>query len=291
MKDHTAIVVQAPAKINLVLRVLNQLPNGYHALWSLMQTVELMDEISLSFYPQGSDILLRCPGGTVSTGQDNLIHRAAKLVFEQSKTQGGIEIDLTKRIPIAAGLGGGSSDAAATIYGLNQLLGLEWSTQKMASLGATLGSDVPFFFSAPTALVQGWGQDITAMQSSGNRWVVLVNPGFPIETKIAFQRLAERRNKILPISKHLHYIQENRGWSWENLMPLLENDFETVLFPEYESLGQLKTELLESGAEGALLSGSGPTVFGIFPDELSARQAKEAAERTPGRRAFAVPTA
>ena len=290
MIRQTEIIVHAPAKVNLILRILERQSNGYHALWSLMQTVGLHDELRLQFFSQRSDITLRCSGDNLSTGPDNLICRAARLVLEQSGIRGGVEVDLMKRIPVAAGLGGGSSDAAATIRGLNQLLGLEWSRETMAALGARLGSDVPFFFSAPSAVVSGWGQQITAMKPSDTRWMVLINPGFPIETKKAFQRLAETRKDVCPVSSTLRNLQASHMWSWETIIPLLENDFEPVVFSDSSVLRRLKTELLERGAEGALLSGSGATVFGIFHNQSSAIQAKDAMTQIPGCTAFAVPT-
>ena len=153
----TSLTVFAPAKINLVLRILDHRPDGYHNLWSLMQIVRLEDELSISLSDKHSSIILRCDDSSLKTDSSNLVYRAAAAVLEHSGRIVGLDLVLSKRIPMGAGLGGGSSDAAATIIGLNRLLNLGWSMEKMAHVGQALGSDVPFFFFAPTAIVEGRG--------------------------------------------------------------------------------------------------------------------------------------
>jgi 4-diphosphocytidyl-2-C-methyl-D-erythritol kinase len=268
------IHVRAPAKINLILRVLDRLPNGYHRIWSVMNTVDLADRLAIRQIRTSSGIRLSCHDASVPQGNDNLVHRAAESVLKQAGLEVGLQIDLDKKIPMAAGLGGGSSDAAATIVGLVGLLNLGWSLVDMAKLGSQLGSDVAFFFSAPSALVCEWGQVVVPLSITGVRWIVLVNPGFPIETKWAYERLSATRGTVSPIGPQLEAIQQYQSVTWDELVGLMENDFESALFPVFPKLEKLKTDLLAVGAQAALLSGSGATMIGIFPDEKTAIQAK-----------------
>jgi 4-diphosphocytidyl-2-C-methyl-D-erythritol kinase len=284
--------VLAPAKVNLILRVLDRRPDGYHNLWSLMQTVALEDELRLRLRPGTTGVTVRCDDATLPTDGRNLVSCAAALVLERSglpaSRQVGVDIGIAKRIPVSAGLGGGSSDAAATILGLNRLLGLGWSAGEMAKVGEPLGSDVPFFFSAPAAVVRGRGEHVTPVILSGGRWVVLVNPGFPIETRWAYEQLSTSRNTVRPLGDSLTRLAGRPALSWDDIIPLMENDFEAPLAPTHAVLGAIKAELLALGAEAALLSGSGATVFGVFRDEASATKARTALGRVPGRRVYAV---
>ena len=270
------IHVRAPAKINLILRILDRLPTGLHRIWSVMHTVDLVDRLTIRKIGSSSTIQFSCQDSAVPKGYDNLVYRAAEMVLAQAGRKMGLEIDLKKQIPMAAGLGGGSSDAAATIVGLVQLLELRWSLQEMATLGSQLGSDVAFFFSAPCALVSEWGQVVSPLTMSGGRWIVLVNPGFPIETKWAYQRVSSTRGTVSPISPPFEAIQQQQSVSWDEIVGLMENDFEQAVFPIFPKLEKLKTDLLAVGAEVALLSGSGATMMGIFRDEKTAIQAKTA---------------
>lgn len=270
----TQITVHAPAKINLVLRILDRRPDGYHNVWSLMQTVRLEDELSISINPGHSAINLRCDDPSLKADHSNLVYRAAAAVLEQSGQAVGLDIALAKRIPMGAGLGGGSSDAAATISGLNRILKLEWSPKRMAQVGQTLGSDVPFFFFAPVATVSGRGEMVTPVRIIESRWVVLVNPSFPVETKWAYQQLSESRTGVVPISRFHAALDTEAELSWKQVLEAVENDFEAPVFHAYPLLRDIKQRLTARGAEVALLSGSGATVFGIFQDEAGARSAQ-----------------
>lgn len=269
-----SIVVFAPAKINLVLRILDRRADGYHNLWSLMQTVQLEDEITIFMSDNHSTITLRCDESSLKTDPSNLVYRAAAAVLENSGRTVGLDMVLTKRIPMGAGLGGGSSDAAATIIGLNRLLNLGWSREKMAHIGQTLGSDVPFFFFAPSAIVGGRGEKVVPVQIKGSRWVVLVNPGFPVETKWAYEELSYSRTGVQPLLDVHAGWEKASGLSWEEVRQAAENDFEATVFKAHPVLHKIKLKLLAAGAETALLSGSGATVFGVFRDEMPARQAQ-----------------
>ena len=287
--SHTATAVRicTPAKINLILRVLDRRSDGYHNLWSLMQTVALEDELRFQVRADSTELRLKCDVASLPTDRRNLVWRAAALVLDRAGLQVGLDIEITKRIPLAAGLGGGSSDAAATIVALNHLLRLGWSGGEMAQVGAALGSDVPFFFFAPSAIVRGRGEDVAAVMVTGARWVVLVHPGFPIETRWAYDRLAATREHVRPLSEQHSRIASQASLAWEDVIPLMENDFEQPLVPVYDAIRKMKARLLSEGAETALLSGSGATVFGIFRDEDSAVRAQTSVGQVRGWRAYA----
>lgn len=278
--------------MNLILRVLERRPDGFHAIWSLMQTVGLEDELALTIEPSDRHrIALRCDQAALGTDHSNLVYRAAQLVLDQVDRTVNLSITLTKRIPLGAGLGGGSSDAAATIFGLTRLLGLEWSVERMAGIGQQLGSDVPFFFLAPAAVVTGRGEQVRPVQVSGTRWIVLVNPGFPVETKWAYQRLSASRTAVRPLSQALQQLENHAVLDWSEIIRLAENDFEVPVFAHYPVLAQIKHQLLSQRAEVALLSGSGATMFGVFPDQVGAERAAAVFARDPKMKAYAVPTA
>lgn len=286
----SAVTILAPAKINLVLRILDRRADGFHNLWSLMQTVGLEDKVEIRPNQHHTDITLQCDSRSLSTDQTNLVYRAAAAVLQHSDRKVGLDIALTKRIPMGAGLGGGSSDAAATIIGLNRLLQLGWSALEMAQIGQALGSDVPFFFFAPSASVTGRGELVTPVRITGSRWVVLVNPGFPVETKWAYQQLSATRPEVRPLSDSHAALERERHLSWEQVLGVAENDFEGPVFKAHPVLREIKEQLLAHGAESALLSGSGATVFGVFRDETQARQAEGRFQTEPRLKVYAVPT-
>ena len=285
-----SIRVFAPAKINLVLRILDRRTDGYHNLWSLMQTVQVEDEITLALTGAHSGVTLRCDEPSLKTDDSNLVSRAAVAVMAQSGRTGGLDITLAKRIPMGAGLGGGSSDAAATIIGLNQLFNLEWSAEQMAHIGQTLGSDVSFFFFAPSATVAGRGEQVAPIRIKGMRWVVLVNPGFPVETKWAYQQLTANRAGVVPLSQSHAMLEQASELGWEQVLEAAENDFEGPVFKAYPLLQEIKHRLLALEADVALLSGSGATVFGVFRDEVKARQAQALFMNEPQFKVFVAQT-
>ena len=285
-----SIRVFAPAKINLVLRILDRRTDGYHNLWSLMQTVQVEDEITLALTGAHSGVTLRCDEPSLKTDDSNLVSRAAVAVMAQSGRTGGLDITLAKRIPMGAGLGGGSSDAAATIIGLNQLFNLGWSAEQMAHIGQTLGSDVSFFFFAPSATVAGRGEQVAPIRIKGTRWVVLVNPGFPVETKWAYQQLTANRAGVVPLSQSHAMLEQASELGWEQVLEAAENDFEGPVFKAYPLLQEIKHRLLALEADVALLSGSGATVFGVFRNEAKARQAQVLLMNEPQFKVFVAQT-
>ena len=268
------ITVFAPAKINVILRILDRRPDGFHNLWSVMQTVALDDEVRIRLRSDRQDIQLKCDAAQLAADQSNLVYRAATEVLARAQQSIGLDIELRKRIPMGAGLGGGSSDAAATIIGLNHLLQLKWSPAQMADAGQSLGSDVPFFLFAPSACVTGRGETVRPVVVEGARWVVLVNPGFGVDTKWAYQELAATRTAVMPLSLVQRELDRQSRVSWAQLIAAAENDFEAPVFAAHERLREIKQSLQAHGAEIALLSGSGATVFGVFADEARARLAQ-----------------
>jgi 4-diphosphocytidyl-2-C-methyl-D-erythritol kinase len=288
------ITVFAPAKINLILRVLNRRPDGFHNIWSLMQTVGLDDEVQIRLRTDRQDIRLRCDAAQLASDQSNLVYRAAMEMLARAQQSIGLDIELRKRIPMGAGLGGGSSDAAATLIGLNHLLQLKWSPAQMADAGQSLGSDVPFFLFAPSACVTGRGEAVRPVVVEGARWVVLVNPGFGVNTKWAYQELSATRSVVTPLSLVQQELDRQSRVDWTQLIVAAENDFEAPVFAAHGELREIKRSLQAHGAEIALLSGSGATVFGVFPDEARARlaQAKFASESMSESmmKVFVVPT-
>jgi len=259
------MLFKAPAKINLFLRVLGKRADNYHDISSLMQKITLYDELSFSLCPVG--IILNCPDSDLPNTVDNLVFRAVRAIFDYVNYTSGIEIKLFKKIPQAAGLGGGSSDAATTLMAINEICELNLHKNQLMELGAKLGADVPFFIFSNAALAYGIGDKLTDMPNLPKLNLVLINPGFPLSTKVVYENLnlrltSEKINYSIPPILTLN-----------NLISELHNDLESVSIKMHPDLQNLKQLLLDHGAQGALMSGSGPTLFGIFKDEKSAKKA------------------
>ncbi|MBC7840275.1 MAG: 4-(cytidine 5'-diphospho)-2-C-methyl-D-erythritol kinase [Nitrospiraceae bacterium] len=284
------ITVFAPAKVNVILRILDRRPDGFHNLWSVMQAVALDDEVQIRLRADRQDIQLRCDATDLAADQSNLVYRAAAAVLARAQQSVGLDIELRKRIPMGAGLGGGSSDAAATIIGLNCLLQLKWSPAQMAEVGQSLGSDVPFFLFSPAACVTGRGETVRPVVIEGARWVVLVNPGFGVDTKWAYQELAATRTSVRPLSQAQQALDRQSRMGWVQLIAAAENDFEAPVFAAHGKLREIKQSLQDHGAEIALLSGSGATLFGVFTDEARARHAQAQFVTEKSMKVFVIPT-
>lgn len=285
----TPVTVHAPAKVNLILRILDRRPDGYHNLWSIMHTVALEDAVTMRASSQRG-IRLACNVGGLSVDHTNLVWRAASAVLDRAQLSVGVDIELYKRVPMGAGLGGGSSDAAATILGLNQSLQLGWSREKMAEVGQALGSDVAFFLFAPSAIVSGRGESVRPVTIEGGRWIVLVKPTFEIETKWAYQELAATRAAVRQLSADHGELDRRDRLTWGQVAASVENDFEIPVFTKHPQLGEIKRFLLKRGAQFALLSGSGATVFGLFEEESTARRAGAELAQDAELNLFVVPT-
>jgi 4-diphosphocytidyl-2-C-methyl-D-erythritol kinase len=257
--------LRAPAKINLTLQVIGQRPDGYHDLVTRMQKLELCDRIELQL-TERPGIICRCDDPNLQSAGDNLAARAADCFLQAAgyTDSCGVEIDLVKRIPVAAGLGGGSSDAGAVLRGLNALLLEPFSERKLIELGCSLGADVPFFVHRAAAVeATGIGEVLVETASLQGFFVLLVNPGFGVSTKTVFENYAlttkGKKSKIRGSR-----IKERTVFSPANLV----NDLEHVAVERWPVIGRIKTVLLREGAAGALMTGSGPTVFGLFAERL-----------------------
>ena len=283
-----SIEVAAPGKVNLILRVLDRRPDGFHNIWSVMHAFELADTVAVELNGQ-SGIRLTCEGANLPTDSSNLAYRAAERVLARVRRRKGLRLHVRKRLPVAAGLGGGSSNAAATIQAMAVLLDTGWSRTEMAQLGQEVGSDVPFFFYGPTALVEGRGEQVTPLQLEADRWLLLVNPGIAISTAWAYERLAAvRTGQAMRVPGRLPRLAVDHGaegpqlMKWHDLLPLVENDFAPVMEREYPVLREIRELLLMRDAQAAVLSGSGATVFGVFGEERPARIAAEGLDRRTG---------
>lgn len=271
-----SLTLKAPAKVNYRLDVLRRRPDGYHDLRMIMQRIDLCDEITISLVDTPG-IRVACGREGVPEGADNIAWRAAEALVKLAGREVGIDIAITKRIPVAAGLGGGSSDAATVLMGVNELLGLGLSDDRLMEIGVKLGADVPFFIFGRTAIAEGIGEVLTAIEQVPVVWLAVVNPNVHVSTGWVYQNLQ------LTTEKPEVKIPRFYG-SVARLCAILANDLESVTIPQYPVIGEIKEELLAAGAQGALMSGSGPTVFGLFENEGAARTA---AERMGGRGWFA----
>lgn len=273
--------VLAPAKVNLSLRIVGRRADGYHLLDSLMVPVSLCDEILIQIETEigsggqkgkreQSGIIVTCDDPSVPGDETNLAYKAAALLLKETGTRAKITIDIRKRIPAGAGLGGGSSDAAAILKSVNLLFSLGLSESQLCALAARLGADVPFFIPCRPARVAGIGEILTAVPPLPLRWLVIIVPPFEVSTPWAYHRFDE-----LPGSKMAPGSSEKFPDGHWPPPKLLVNDLERAVLPTYPLIGQIKDQLLRVGAEGALMSGSGSAVFGIFPTHTSAEQAAQ----------------
>jgi 4-diphosphocytidyl-2-C-methyl-D-erythritol kinase len=264
------LTIQAPAKINLFLKVLNRRPDGYHAIESMMQKIALFDVLHLA--KEGKSIVLSCTDDRIPAGRENLVYRAADAFFHAAGKTPCVRIDLEKNIPVAAGLGGGSSDAAAVLLGLNSLFGAGFGDGHLADIGLKLGADVPFFVQpSSAALTTGIGENLHRCEPLAGYWIVLVNPGFPLSTKWVYE------NFPLTSCSNPYILAPGRKRPGNisaipvDLLEVLGNDLEAVSINRYPEIGEIKQELKKTGAVAALMSGSGPTVFGLFPGREEAQ--------------------
>ncbi|MBI5902070.1 MAG: 4-(cytidine 5'-diphospho)-2-C-methyl-D-erythritol kinase [Deltaproteobacteria bacterium] len=266
-------ILLSPAKVNLFLRVLRKRDDGYHDIITLMQPLTLHDEISIEV-GSGDGISVSCDSAEVPDGSGNLACIAAEHLLKSSDIKKKIRIRIKKNIPVAAGLGGGSSNAATVLMGLNGALKAGLSEAELLSIGGRLGSDVPFFMLGGPALASGRGTELERVRLPRYRYV-LINPGFKVSTSWAYNNLdltKGPKNNILPYS-----VSDFNDM--ERLKDHLVNDLETVTLRKHPEISSLKKALMENGASSALMSGSGPTVFGLFRDAEAARSACKALKK------------
>lgn len=266
------ILLKALAKINLGLDVVRRREDGYHEVRMIMQTIHLFDQLSIE--------KSREPGIHISTNlsflpvnENNLVYKAGMLLMDEFHISDGVDVNLVKRIPVAAGMAGGSTDAAAMLYGLNQMFDLGLSRQELMDRGVKIGADVPYCLMRGTALAEGIGEDLTQLPPMVKCPVLIAKPQISVSTKFVYQNLKLDENTIHPdidqlqkdiIAKDLDAVASHMG-----------NVLETVTIPEYPIIEDIKEQMMHSGAVNAMMSGSGPTVFGLFKDKETAEKAAE----------------
>ncbi len=261
---------KAYAKINLGLDVLRRREDGYHEVKMIMQTVDIYD--TLTFVKRKEQgICLKVNKKELSEDKDNLIYRAAELLMKKARVQEGVEIRLEKRIPIAAGMAGGSTDAAAAFHGINELFDLGYSLEELQALGVTLGADIPYCLAGGTAISEGIGEILTAIPTPPQCTLVVAKPDINVSTKFVYENLHANTLTCHPDIDGM--VEAIKAGSMQGITARLGNVLETVTVKEYPVIAEIKALMKEQGAEGALMSGSGPTVFGIFETEEQAQKA------------------
>lgn len=265
------LTLSAPAKINYLLDVTGKRQDGYHELRMIMQRVDLCDEITL-LLTDTSGINVTCNSKSAPDGPDNIAWKAARTLLDLANSDIGVNIKIKKNIPVAAGLGGGSSDAASVLMGMNKLLHLGLSDQQLMKIGCTLGADVPFFIFKTTALAEGIGDKLTALPKMPKCWILLINPGVHVSTAWVYRSLQlTSRDELNKLPKFFESI--------EDIVSILSNDLESVTIPAFPVIADIKTRLIDLGAVGSMMSGSGPTVFGVFKSFDSAETARRAVSK------------
>lgn len=275
MSDKT-IRREAFAKINLGLDVVRRLPNGYHEVRMIMQTVGICDV--LTFRKAESGIQLIVDKEELPSDQNNLIYKAAKLLMDTagiSDTK-GVCITLEKHIPIAAGMAGGSTDAAAALLGINELYEIGYDVDKLKELGVKIGADVPYCIQGGTALAEGIGEVLSELPTPPACHLVIAKPDINVSTKFVYENL--RANELESHPDIDGMIEGLEKGDLKAITDRLANVLETVTVPAYPIIDEIKQSMLDAGAEGALMSGSGPTVFGIFTELEKAKQAAKRVE-------------
>lgn len=276
-----SLLILSPAKINLFLQVTGKRPDGYHDLFSLMCRVSLYDEVILN--PSSGGISLSCSDPFLPADETNLAFRAARCFFDALGRSEGCDIRLTKRIPIAAGLGGGSSNAASVLMGLNHLYGYPVPREDLMRMGRSLGADVPFFLFQAPALAAGIGDELEAYSGLASWPVLIVCPPLHVSTRMVYQNfnLQLTNTQKRPTRTHLNKAAFNPAFH-------LYNDLEAVTLALHPELIRIKDGLRSLGAVGALMSGSGPSFFGLFQDRNAVRRARAEWPSDGGFRLFEV---
>ncbi len=264
--DKATIEMLAPAKLNLFLKITGRRADGYHELVSVLVPVDLYDELLISKLEKGLEV--EWSGRELPKGKGNLVHRAACSFFERSGISKGARIRIIKKIPVGSGLGGGSSDAATTLKGLNQLWGGPLSRREMEELALALGADVPFFLLLRPSIARGIGEILQPIKDFPLFWYVIVSPHFMVSTAWAYKSIKFRLTDYDDERKI-----KNLGGSIFNIPDLLSNDLESITLSKYSYLCSIKASLVEFGARGALMTGSGPSIFGLFDSAEKAREA------------------
>jgi len=265
------MLLQSHAKVNLYLKIGKKLKSGYHNIQSVMQSVQLHDNIS--FEKLNEDLIIVQSNNPDLESKGNLAYKAASLLKDNFEVKDGVRINIEKNIPMSAGLGGGSSNAANTLVTLNKLWGLNLSRNKLISFGAEIGSDVPFFIEGKTALVEGFGNKIKPLRKSISMNIVLVNPGIKVSTSWAYRHFDKNKS----VSKNKINVEDlikaiNKK-DMKKISENLYNDFDPLMEKKFKIVKEIKKNLKKYNTLNSIVSGSGPTVLGVFDSIYTAREA------------------
>ena len=260
----------SPAKVNLILDILRKRDDRYHELRTLLQKISLHDTLRFTLKEE-KGITVATGHPSLPTGKENLVYRAARSILTRSNFRGGVHIDIEKRIPIGAGLGGGSSNAATTLMALNRLLKLNLPKKELMGMGFAIGADVPFFFMRDAAIATGIGERLRRIELP-KLWYVLIYPNFEVSARWAYQNFKLTRRQF-------HYKIQEFLRTPSKISSILRNDLEAVVSRQYPQIEVMKKALGSAGALAALMTGSGPTVFGLFPGEGGASKAYKKVKR------------
>ena len=264
--------LKALGKLNLGLDILGQMENGYHEVRMVMQTVYLYDRVLLE-KTEGDEIQIQSNLAYLPNNENNIAYKAAAILKEEFHIKGGIRITLEKHIPVAAGMAGGSADAAAVLFGVNKMFGLGLSMTELEERGVKLGADVPYCLMRGTVLAEGIGEKLTPLLACPKCFVLLAKPPISVSTKMVYEKL-----DALEITEHPDIDGILNGLARKNIHKVAEcmgNVLEQVTIPVYTVIEQIKNVMKEGGAMNAMMSGSGPTVFGLFEDRQSAKRAAQ----------------
>ena len=273
-----SIWINAPAKINIGLDVLRRREDGYHEVRMIMQSIRLFDRLTLTKTSKPG-INLHTNLRFLPVNEDNLVYRSAKLLMEEFSIEGGVDIQLDKRIPVAAGMAGGSTDAASCMLAMNDLYELGLSKKSLMKRGVTLGADIPFCILKGTALSEGIGEKLSTIPKTPDCFILVAKPGIHVSTKFVYTNLVLDEQTVHPdIDSMINAMKEN---NLTGLCSYIGNVLETVTIPAHPEIAEIKKCMIENGALGSLMSGSGPTVFGIFDDWDKANFAREKCRALP----------
>lgn len=284
------ITLKPPAKINLYLRVLRKRPDGYHDIETVFERIDLCDELTLKSAPK--DIVVKCNDPQVPCDQRNLVYKAAKIIKEKYSVPAGVEITLKKNIPVAAGLGGASSDCAYTLRGLNELWGLKLGKKQVFEVGSAIGADVAFFLlDCGRAVGRGKGEILepcVSMPKNGGFWYLLVNPGFPVLSKDAYEGLNLGLTSV-PVDSKINPVRL-KEIKFKDLEDFLFNSLEAPVERKFKAISEMKSAIKKAGLKLSMMSGSGPTVFGVALSKEEALEAKSRFLLREGWQAFVAQT-
>ena len=273
MGSNNDISLKALAKINLGLDVVRRREDGYHEVRMIMQTIQLYDRLDIK-RTQEPGIQIQTNLSFLPVNENNLIYKAAKLLMDEFSITDGVSVKLDKRIPVAAGMAGGSTDAAAMLIGVNRLFSLGLTKRQLMERGVQIGADVPYCIMRGTALAEGIGEELSPLPPMVKCPVLIAKPSISVSTKFVYQNLKLDDTTIHPDIDLL--IEDIKAKNLHDIAAHMGNVLETVTIPNYPVIDEIKKHMLSHGAVGAMMSGSGPTVFGLFDDEDTAKKAYKA---------------